>query len=201
MASYFTQIATGGSDAGITPNQTQDARDWYRDSASQLSSQNVNPNRAFTDKENVVNKIDIKSIGKMYMFFYDPKHKDSLPFYDTFPLVFPIGFKSDGFLGINLHYLPPMLRAKLMDALYQTSNNKKYDDTTKLRISYEILQSSSKFKYFAPCLKHYLWDHVQGNKYLYVQPKNWDTALMLPLQRFRKANAATVHKDSLSKVR
>jgi len=201
MANYFTQIAAGGSDSGITPNQTQDARDWYRNSASELSSRNVKPERLMTDKDNVVNKIDIQSIGKMYMFFYDPKHKDTLPFYDTFPLVFPIGFKADGFLGINLHYLPPMLRAKLMDALYQTANNKKYDDSTKLRISYEILQSSSKFKYFAPCLKHYLWDHVQGNKYLYIQPKNWDTALMLPLQRFRKANAATVHKDSLSKVR
>lgn len=200
MASYFTQIAAKGTDAGITPNQTQEARDWFRDQASKLSSQNVNPNRAMTDKKNVVEKIDINSIGKMYMFFYDPSLKDILPYYDTFPLVFPIGFKSNGFLGINMHYLPPVLRAKLMNALYETANNKKYDDTTKLRISYEILNSAAKFKYFQPCLKHYLWDNVQGNKYLYVQPSNWDTALMLPLQRFKKATADRVYKDSVGRV-
>ena len=41
--------------------------------------------------------------GKMNMFFYDPKHKKKLPYYDTFPLVLPIERYNDGFLGINFH--------------------------------------------------------------------------------------------------
>jgi len=200
MANYFTKIATAASAAGVTPNQTQEARDWFRESASQLTSRNVKPVRLMNDKQNIRNNITIKDIGKMFMFFYDPKLKDSLPYYDIFPLVFPIGFKNNGFLGINMHYLPPTLRAQLMNSLYLTINNEKFDDTTKLRISYEILSSSSRFKYFAPCVKHYLWDHVQGNKYLYVEPKNWDSALMLPLQRFKKEMSGIVYKDSKSRV-
>ena len=39
--------------------------------------------------------------GKLNMFFYDPKFKKKLPYYDTFPLVLPLETYSDGFLGIN----------------------------------------------------------------------------------------------------
>jgi hypothetical protein len=133
------------------------------------------------------------------MFFYDPKGKATLPYYDIFPMIFPIGFQEGGFLGINLHYLPPYYRAKLMDALYSTANNNKYDESTKLKISYEMLNSASKFGAFAPCVKRYLWDHVQS-KFLYVEPTNWDTALMLPLERFQKATKTKVFNDSISKV-
>jgi hypothetical protein len=200
MAYVFQTIADLGAAQGVTPNQTQQARDWFRDQASELSSRNINKNRLMNDKQNVVNKIDVNSIGKMYMFFYDPKMKATLPFYDTFPLVFPIDFKQNGFLGINLHYLPPYLRAKLMDSLYTTANNTKYDDSTKLKISYQTLNSASQFSYFKPCVKRYLWDHVVGN-YLYVEPKNWDTALMLPTERFNKASKETVFKESVKATR
>lgn len=147
------------------------------------------------DKENVVNTIDEKSIGKMYTFFYDPKHKETLPYYDLFPLIFVVGPAAGGFMGINLHYLPPVLRAKLMDSLYQILNNNKYNDTTKLKISYQVLSSASRFRYFKPCLKHYLSDHVQSN-FLNIEPKNWDAALMLPTEKFRKASAEKVWRES-----
>jgi hypothetical protein len=148
-----------------------------------------------SDKQNIKTVLDNRCIGKMYTFFYDPKYKDVLPYYDMFPLIFLVDFKENGFLGINLHYLPPVLRAKLMDSLYQTINNTKYDDTTKLRISYQILASASKYRWFKPCLKHYLWDHVQGN-YLNIEPTNWDSALMLPTEQFRKATRDKVWRES-----
>jgi hypothetical protein len=197
-AYIFQQIAKKGKAEGIDDLKRQrDARKWYRESAEKVKT--VNKNRMMTDKENLVDKILLKDIGRMYMFFYDPKHKEELPYYDTFPLIFPIEFKPDGFLGINLHYLPHMLRAKLMDALYQTANNKKMDDTTKLKISYSILSTASKYKYFKPCLKHYLWDHVRS-RYLNVQPHMWDVALMLPLERFKKATKQRVWKESQEMV-
>jgi len=196
MAYIFQSIADKGSAQGITPNQTSEARGWYRDQASQLTSRNVSTNRLMNDKKNVVPSLVVRDIGSMFMFFYDPKTKDSLPYYDIFPLIFLIGFKENGFMGINLHYLPQYLRAKLMDALYSTANNNKYDDSTKLKISYQILNNAAQFKYFEPCLKRYLWDHVQGGQFLKVEPKNWDTALMLPTERFKKATKSTVFKDS-----
>ena len=51
--------------------------------------------------------------GKLNMFIYDPKWKKKLPYYDTFPLVLPLETYPDGFLGINMHYLPIPLRIKL----------------------------------------------------------------------------------------
>ena len=195
MASYiFTQLAQRGKAEGIDDSVRQrDARTWFRNAAQDVTS--VNRNRMLNDKENVVNTIDEKSIGKMYTFFYDPKHKETLPYYDLFPLIFVVGPAAGGFMGINLHYLPPVLRAKLMDSLYQILNNNKYNDTTKLKISYQVLSSASRFRYFKPCLKHYLSDHVQSN-FLNIQPKNWDAALMLPTEKFRKASAEKVWRES-----
>lgn len=196
MAYIFQQIAQKGRALGFKPNTAQ-ARDWFRNTAKNIN--NVNRTRLMTDKNNQVNTITANSIGKMYMFFYDPKTKETLPFYDIFPLVFPIELYNDGFLGINLHYLPPPLRAKLMDALYTTASNNKYNDTTKLQISYDTLRSAARFSYFKPCIKRYLFSHVGGN-FLNVQPENWDTALMLPTERFVGANKDSVWKDSKSKV-
>ena len=51
------------------------------------------------------------NFGALNMFIYDPKLKNKLPYYDTFPLVLPIERYRDGFLGINFHYLPYALRA------------------------------------------------------------------------------------------
>lgn len=194
MTAYiFQQLASKGKAEGIDSSDVSDAREWYRQAAQDVRS--VNRNRLMNDKKNIKTELDQKSIGKMFMFFYDPKLKETLPYYDTFPLIFLIGFREEGFMGINLHYLPPVLRARLMDALYQTINNSKYNDTTKLRVSYEILASASKFKYFKPCIKHYLWDHVRGN-YLNIEPTNWDSALMLPTEQFKKASKDKVWRES-----
>jgi len=199
MTSYiFQQIAKRGRAEGIDDSIRQrDARTWYRETAQQFKS--VNRDRMMNDKDNLVSTIDPKSIGKMFMFFYDPKHKETLPYYDTFPLIFVVDVKSDGFTGINLHYLPPVLRARLMDALYTTINNNKYNETTKLNLSYQILSAASKYRYFKPCFKRYLADHVHSD-YLNIQPRNWDAALMLPTQRFQKATADKVWRESREMV-
>jgi len=140
------------------------------------------------------------AMGKMYAFFYDPKHKKTLPYYDRFPLIFKIENVPNGFMGINLHYLPPPLRAKLMDALYNLTTNNRYDETTKLRMSYEILNSASKYRYFKPTLKMYLNAHVKS-RFLEVSSVEWDMALFLPTERFVKANKSAVWKDSRAAIR
>ena len=71
------------------------------------------------------NRLGQDSIGKMYMFYYDAKTKDKLPYWDRFPLIFVLDVRPDRFWGVNLHYLPPLYRAKLMNALYKIQNNGK----------------------------------------------------------------------------
>ena len=77
---------------------------------------------------------DSTVIGKMYFFWYDPKHKDTLPMYDRFPLVFPIERYPDGFLGLNLHYVDYATRQALISKLLEYRNNDYMDKKTKLKL-------------------------------------------------------------------
>ena len=190
MAIVFDDLLTKGVRAGQIPARSLSAREWYRDRASSTST---TPERLIRqDKARLANRV---AIGKMYHFFYDPKHKATLPYYDRFPLIFPFKKVSGGFMGINLHYLPLRLRAKLMDALYDLATNDRYDEKTKLRISYGILNSVSAYKYFKPCVKRYLSSHVKS-RFLEVYSSEWDIALFLPTESFEKSSKGKVHSDS-----
>jgi hypothetical protein len=192
----FDGILNQGVRQGIVPAKSKAAREWYRSQAGKLSS-NVAPGRFERGME--TRKTESMELGQMYAFRYDPKMKKELPYYDTFPLIFPVSFDNDGFYGINFHYLPPILRAKLMDALYSTLTNKSYDDSTRLRISYSILQGASKFRYFKPTLKKYLRAHVRS-QFLEINVNEWDMALFLPTESFRKADTGRVWEESRKKI-
>jgi hypothetical protein len=192
----FDGILNQGVRQGIVPAKSKAAREWYRTQAGKLSS-NIAPSRFQNGME--TRKTESMELGQMYAFKYDPKMKKELPYYDTFPLIFPVSFDKDGFYGINFHYLPPILRAKLMDALYSTLTNKNYDDSTRLRISYSILQSASKFRYFKPTLKKYLRAHVRS-QFLEINVNEWDMALFLPTESFRKADTGRVWEESRKKI-
>jgi len=138
-------------------------------------------------------------IGGMYMFMYEPKTKDKLEFYDTFPLVLPIKDYSDGFLGINMHYLDPRNRALLMDGLYETISDENYDSQTRLRVTYELLSGTSKHRYFRPCIKRYLLPHVKS-RFIEIEISEWDNVLFLPTERFEKANRRKVWDNSKKEV-
>jgi hypothetical protein len=189
MAYIFDKILLKGIRSGQVPARTKKARDWFRDTARGAS---VSATSLTKDKDRASKGV---GIGNMYMFFYDPKGKKTLPYYDRFPLVFVIEKYSDGFLGINLHYLPYKLRAQLMDALYTISTNKKYDDTTRLRVSYQVLKSAAKFGPFKPCIKRYLTGHAKSS-YMKVDSTEWDIALFLPVEQFKKASASEVWSES-----
>lgn len=176
-----------------TPQNTVDASQWIAEQVQLAAS----PDKIIrTGGDRLVTKI---TIGRMYLFSYDPKTKEKLPYYDTFPLVFPFSRAEGGFYGINMHYLPHMLRAKLMDALLLTANNSKFDDSTKLKISYNILNNASKYRYFKPCVKHYLNNHVQS-RFLWIPSDQWNKALFLPLERFVGASTNRVHRESRQSI-
>ena len=190
MAIVFDDLLAKGVRAGEIPARTDSARSWYRDKAR---TTRVTPDRLIkSDKERLTSKV---MVGRMYHFFYDPKHKKTLPYYDRFPLIFPFKRVRGGFLGINLHYLPLRLRAKLMDELYGLRRDNRFDENTRLRLSYNVLNGASKYKYFKPCVKHYLTPHVKS-RFLEVYAAEWDIALFLPTERFVGAGKSTVHTDS-----
>ena len=191
--SVFTKVLTKSIRNRTFPKDMEQAREWFRVEAQKIR---VTPDQILSDK--AVKIVKSPKVGRMYLYKYDPLHKKDLPYYDAFPLIFMIERYTDGFLGINLHYLPYPFRAKLMDALYTVTNNTKYDDTTKLKISYDILKGATKFKLFRPCVKQYLINHVRS-PFIEIDATKWDICLMLPIHRFKKASAQQVWKESLGR--
>ncbi len=190
MSNLFQTLEFEAFRAGITP-RTQESRDWFRRKAQTM--RRVNRNQLM--KEDPIELSNRQVVGSMYMFFYDPKLKKELPYYDSFPLVIVIGPAEGGFLGMNLHYLPPILRAKFLDSLLDVASNNKYDDTTRFRVSYSILKKAAKFKYFKPCVKHYLSNNIKS-RLARVPAPEWEIATFLPTADFQKSGKSSVYRDS-----
>ena len=177
---------------GIQPRTAQ-SRAWFRKRV-----QNMRVNRRDLMNEDPIQKRKRHAAGSMYFFFYDAKHKDTLTYWDAFPLIIAVGPAKGGFYGMNLHYLPIPLRAKFLDALMDITNNKKYDESTRFKVSAEMMQSAAKFKYFKPCWKHYLTSQVEG-QLAYIPPPEWEIATFLPTAQWQ-GNKNRVYKDSRSMI-
>jgi len=191
MAKLLDRIKTSLAKEGLTAG-TNASRTWLRQKVKDL---NPTSRALMADRDRLrTNSI----IGKMYFYFYDPKTKDSLPYYDRFPLVIPIENYKDGFLGMNLHYIHPKQRIILLDKLSDTASNKNYDKNTKLRISYQFLSSASRAFEATPCIKRYLYAHIQS-RFLEISADEFDIAVMLPVESFVKASASKVWSDSRKK--
>ena len=130
--------------------------------------------------------------GRLNMFFYNPKFKKKLPYYDTFPLVLPLETYGDGFLGLNLHYLPIPLRIKLLDRLVDYSNNTNFDESTRIIVDYSRLK---RVKLIQPTIHKYLASQVQS-QFRRIDADEFTVATLLPVQRFKKATAKEVWSDS-----
>jgi hypothetical protein len=191
LAKVFDQILLQGIRAGQVPARSGAAREWFRDKAKGMGR--VSETKILRDDTSRLK--NRTTVGKMYFFMYDAKHKETLPYYDTFPLIFPVGPAKNGFFGINTHYLPLQLRAQLMDGLYEISNNNRYDDSTKLKLSYGLLKSKENLSLFKPCFKHYLKSHVRS-RFVEIHPSEWDIALWLQTEQFVGASKTKVWSDS-----
>jgi len=192
-SNLFQKVQADAFRAGITP-RTRQSRDWFRKRV-----QNMKVNRRQLMNSDPVEKRPRSVTGSMYMFFYDPKTRETLPYYDSFPLIVAVGPAPKGFYGMNLHYLPIPLRAKFLDNLMEITNNNRYDESTKFQVSYEMMNASRKYRYFKPCFKHYLTSHVEGSL-AYIPPQEWEIATFLPTAQWNKGNMSQVYRDTRSMI-
>ena len=191
MAYLIDRISASLAKEGLTP-RTNKARAWLRSKVKDLS-----PSASSLMREDSRLK-DKSVIGKMYFYFYDPKLKDSLPYYDRFPLTIPMEQYQNGFLGLNLHYIHPKQRITLLDKLSETLNNDEYDEKTKFRFNYAYLKAASKIYEASPCIKRYFYSNIQS-RFLEISPNEWDIAALLPAENFIGATTGKVHSDSRKK--
>ena len=166
--------------------KTRNAKDWFQRRARALKSElrnkftQVDTADEFYAKSRKTSKRSIGP-GSMFAYFYDPKYKKELKYYDRFPLVLVFDFKPNGFIGCNFHYLPPLLRAKLMDEIDKAKG-----------INWKAL---SRIKEVKPTVKRYLFKHI-SSKVVEIDDDEREIALFLPTERFKKEDKLVVWGDS-----
>jgi len=197
-ARIFDEILVKGIRQGQIPAREKESRTWFRNAAKK-TGRGVKAESVIKGA-NKARYTNNPTFGEMYLYAYDAKHKATLPYWDKYPLVFPFSTAKGGFLGLNVHYLPLIYRARLMDALYDNLSDQRFDEKTKVKMSYEILNSAAKYKYFKPCIKHYLWKNLKSRP-VKIYSSEWDVALFLPLQSWQNGTQAKVWKDSRRIIR
>jgi len=160
---------------------------WYRNAVSSLADKITA--RKLMNQGRILQR---PSGGRLNLFFYDPKTKDRLPYYDTFPLVLPLEAIKGGFMGINFHYVSPMIRFRMLNQLQRFATNNKFDSTTKLDVSYQRVSGLERVK---PTIKKYLYSHVRSG-FLRIDSQDAPTAVYLPVQQFKKRSASFVYGQS-----
>ena len=180
----------------------------YNEDGVKLSSRTASFSKYESDlaqKKNKVSRLAPIHLGKMFMYRYDPYHAKTLPYYDMLPLILLMDIRNDGFLGLNLHYLPPKARALLLDAIVDNelrskrfSKNPESDEQERIKFSYQIMKRAAKSNLYKPCVKSYLFKQVISTQFIQVPGEDWETVLFLPFDRFRKADRKTVWRDSLN---
>jgi hypothetical protein len=178
--------------AATDPNIAKKSRGWFNKEVVRLRQMRPQPRKIMQQDGRSTRLLP----GRLYMFMYEAKTADKLPYYDQFPLVFPFEIQSGFFLGLNMHYLPYLLRVRLLERLMTTASNKKMDDTTRLKFQWAMIRGSARLALGKPAVKKYLKVQVKS-QFLQVNPENWNTAMMLPVERFRGATKDRVWRESL----
>jgi hypothetical protein len=139
-------------------------------------------------------------LGGLYHFYYNPLTKNKLPYYDSFPLVIPLNRNNDGFLGLNLHYLPVNYRANFLDRLMPLMVMNSNNEPERVRVTYEILKTVQSLRDFKPCIKRYLDSQIRS-RIIPIQPNEWEVALFLPTAIFNGASSEKIYRESISKIK
>lgn len=178
----------------------REARNWLSDAAKTMKK--IDANKLMSSNRPRLlpsNKISRIHVGRMILYFYDPKTKDKMPYWDTFPCVIPIQLYTDSFIGLNLHYLPQGLRKRLLFSLMKVYGDAYLNERKKLQMSYQLLNTTRKHWWFRPCLKKYLYSQVRS-RFFIVDPEEWEYVAALPTERFVGANKTRVFADSRKKL-
>ncbi|QGZ16025.1 hypothetical protein Kuja_0340 [Vibrio phage vB_VchM_Kuja] len=143
-------------------------------------------------------------IGRLFLFRYNAKHKETLPVWDEWPLTFFFSaFRGDGvkfgekgvlyLRGINLHYLPPKYRLRLFMSLVKLKNDSTLRRKTRLRMTWEILKSLDQGPLAEHCVKTYRADHVMS-RLAEVHPDTWEIVIGMNVARWHNGGKGVAWK-------
>ena len=84
-----------------------------------------------------------------------------------------------------------MIRAQFLDALMDFANDQSFSVGAKMKLTYNMMKGSTALRWFKPCFKHYLSSNIQS-ELLLIEPADWEIAIFLPTDSFRKVDASSV---------
>jgi len=195
MASLLDTLTKAVSGGEVKDRAKRSAK-WFQDKLKGLKGEarnrfsSTNPDKFYRESPNKIAPTGLKrtaGFGDLYCYHYDPKYKQTLPYYDAFPLIMLIGSDKETFLGCNFHYLNPRFRAILLDKL-----------NAKVGKGIPKWKSLSKIKEIAPTIKRYRFDHID-KKVIQIKEDEKEISIFLPLERFRKSSKSAVWSDSKGK--
>ena len=155
---------------------------WFRQQIRDIKKNRFNKYQFIINgRQDTVRRLEV---GKLYFFEYVAKYggmgsdipvSQQLPVWDRYPLVLPFTTAPNGFIGINLHYLPIRARAWLLDKLLGTANV----PANKLRINWQILSGLSRIDIGQYATHRYLLNHITS-PFRLVRIDDYANAIMLP---------------------
>ena len=175
---------TGGKDRSIR---------WFRERVRELGT--VPPRQLVREGQLTFRRPEF---GKMNFFMYSPKYKDDtnvLPYYDRFPLILPVTPLrpyTEGFMGLNFHYLSIPMRIRLLNLMSEYASDEEYDENTRIRLTWNRIKRNQMVQ---PTIKRYLYDHVK-TPFRVINADEMMVAVLLPVQRFVRATENKVYSDS-----
>ena len=179
--------------SGAIGKATKRSARWFQDKIKGLKGglrnrfSATNPDKFYRESDNKINPNLLSrraNLGSLYCYHYDPKYKATLPYYDIFPMIMLIGADNDTFLGLNFHYLPPNLRAILLDRV-----------NAKVAGGVINWKKISKIPLVEPAVHRYRFDQIT-RKVIEIEKEEEEIAIFLPLERFRKASKSAVWANS-----
>ena len=196
MASLLDKVQDAVRTGTVGAEVKRSAR-WFQDKIKGLKGtlrnqfSSTNAPKFYREAENKIDRKVLKlraNFGDLFAYYYDPKHRQTLPYYDSFPLVMLIKAEKETFLGLNFHYLPPKLRAILLDRV-----------SAKIGDTIPKWDKLVKIPQIEPCVKRYRFDHIM-RKVIPIKEDEQEIAIFLPLERFRKASKSKVWSDSRKRI-
>ena len=178
--------------SGTVGQEVKRSAKWFQDKIKGLKGEvknrfsSTNAAKFYRESEKISDAVFQKraSLGDLFCYYYNPKYRKTLPYYDMFPMIMLLKAEKETFLGINFHYLRPKWRAILLDRV-----------TAKIGGGLPKLNKLRQIRQIAPTIKRYRFDHIM-KKVIPIEEDEQEIAIFLPTERFRKAGKANVWSDS-----
>ena len=178
--------------SGTVGKEVKRSAQWFQDKIKGLKGEvrnrfsSTNAAKFYRESEKINDAVFKRrvSLGDLFCYYYNPKYKDVLPYYDMFPMIMLLSAEKETFLGINFHYLRPKWRAILLDRV-----------TAKIGGGLPKWSKLRKIKQIAPTIKRYRFDHIM-RKVVPIEENEQEIAIFLPTERFKKAGKTKVWSES-----